>query len=57
MADKNIIKKPIEIRIDCPCGEKANFSFEGWRVNIVGILEFRCPKCNKIHRTKGLWEC
>ena len=42
------------IEIQCQCGESMNAVFE-WDINIVGILEFKCPKCSAIYRTAGLW--
>ena len=53
--NKSIVKNPIQIKISCDCGENVIFDFGEWETNIVGILEFRCPKCRKIYRTKGLW--
>jgi len=56
VSESTIIKKPVEIKITCECGENVTFNFGDWKVNIVGLIEFRCPKCNRIYRTKGLWE-
>ncbi len=45
-----------EIKVPCECGEILHVDFGKWKINIVGLIEFRCPRCSKVYRTKGLWE-
>lgn len=63
LGEENTVKEEFQdgdslaaIRVLCPCGEKLHIDLKGFEINIVGILEFKCSKCGKITRTKGLWE-
>ncbi len=56
--DLNTKKVQVErpnISITCQCGKTMSVTFD-WDINIVGILEFRCPNCSTIYRTAGLWD-
>ena len=50
----NIIPIANNLAIRCECGEELVWELKEWKVNIVGIIEFTCPKCGNIIRTPGL---
>lgn len=49
--DSNLYKISIptnDMYVYCDCGESLEIKLNGWSLNVVGILQFRCPKCNKV---------
>jgi hypothetical protein len=51
---RNIFKIEIptnDIHVYCDCGENLELKLNGWQLNIVGIFQFKCPKCSKVITT------
>jgi len=47
---------PNTILFRCECGQQLTLDFKNWGVNIVGVLQVRCPYCKRVISSPGLWK-
>lgn len=48
-------KTPLILNIICKCGEKMQVPARGWRINIIGTVQFMCPRCTNVLMTTQIW--